>query len=108
MRLSEGNPFKTCANNPQKYNQKLSRANVYESKMLYRDLDRSGASPREGLRGLLARGSKSSSKQSRKSLRSLKTDFLEFPELFFKTVSDTFSTPRRKARETQSIFWGNK
>ena len=31
--LSEGSPFKTCAN-PQKHNEKLSRANVYESKML--------------------------------------------------------------------------
>ena len=33
MRLSEGNPFKTCAN-PQTHNQKLNRANHYENEML--------------------------------------------------------------------------
>ena len=49
MRLSEGNPFKTCAN-PQAHNQKLVRANVYENEMVwtYRDLNRSGASPTFG------------------------------------------------------------
>ena len=46
MRLSEGNPFKTCAN-PQAHNQKLNRANRYENEMVYtyRDLNCSGASP---------------------------------------------------------------
>ena len=46
MRLSEGNPFKTCAN-PQAHNVFLSRANRYENKMVYtyRDLNCSGASP---------------------------------------------------------------
>ena len=46
MRLSEGNPFKTCAN-PEAHNQKLSRANLYENEMVktYRDLNCSGASP---------------------------------------------------------------
>ena len=45
MRLSEGNPFKTCAN-PQACDQKLSRANRYENKMVltYLDLNCWGAS----------------------------------------------------------------
>ena len=40
MRLSEGNPFKTCTN-PQAHNQKLSRANVYGNEVVktYRDLN---------------------------------------------------------------------
>ena len=48
MRLSEGNPFKTCAS-PQAHNQKLNRANRYENEMVltYRDLNCSGASPNE-------------------------------------------------------------
>ena len=33
MRLSEGNPFKTCAN-PHPCDQKLSRANRYENEMV--------------------------------------------------------------------------
>ena len=33
MRLSEGNPFKACAN-PQAHNQKLSRANRYQNEMV--------------------------------------------------------------------------
>ena len=47
MRLSEGNPFKTCAN-PQAHDLLLSRANRYENEMVstYRDLNCSGASPR--------------------------------------------------------------
>ena len=46
MRLSEGNPFKTCAN-PQRHNQKLNKANRYENEMVetYRNLNCSGASP---------------------------------------------------------------
>ena len=49
MRPSEGNLFKTCAN-PQAHNQKLRRANRYESEMVltYRDLNCSGASPTSG------------------------------------------------------------
>ena len=51
MRLSEGNPFKTCAN-PQAHNQKLSQANVYENEMVetYRDLNCSGASRKRNLK----------------------------------------------------------
>ena len=46
MRLSEGNPFKTCAN-AQAHNLLLSRANRYENEMVqkYRDLNCSRASP---------------------------------------------------------------
>ena len=33
MRLSEGNPFKTCAN-PQAPDEKLNRANRYENEMV--------------------------------------------------------------------------
>ena len=46
MRLSEGNPFKTCAN-PQAHNLLLSRANRYANGMVWacRDLGCSGASP---------------------------------------------------------------
>ena len=33
MRLSEGNPFKTCAD-PQAHKQKISRANRYENEMV--------------------------------------------------------------------------
>ena len=33
MRLSEGNPFQTCAN-PQARDQNIDRANVYENEMV--------------------------------------------------------------------------
>ena len=33
MRLSEGIPYKTCAN-PQAFNQKLYRADLYENEMV--------------------------------------------------------------------------
>ena len=41
MRLSEGNPFKTCAS-PQAHDQKINRANLYENEIVktYRDLKR--------------------------------------------------------------------
>ena len=47
MHLSEGNPFKTCAN-PLALNQRLNQENLYENEMIetYRDLNSSeGASP---------------------------------------------------------------
>ena len=34
MRLSEGSPFKTCANPPAR-NQSINRANLYENEMVY-------------------------------------------------------------------------
>ena len=48
MRLSEGNPFKTCAK-PQTHDRKLSGTNRYENEMVltYRDLNCSRASPIE-------------------------------------------------------------
>ena len=48
MGLSEGIPFKTCAN-PQARDQNMKRANLCENEMVqtYRDLNCSGASPIE-------------------------------------------------------------
>ena len=48
MRLSEGNPFKSCAKPPAR-DQNINRANLYENEMVetYRDLNCSGASPKK-------------------------------------------------------------
>ena len=49
MRLSQGVPFKTCANPPAS-DQNINRANLYENEMVqtYRDLNCAGESPNWG------------------------------------------------------------